>query len=407
MGYFDEMQGVQQADVSGFVQRLQQMMAMQQQPDAIMPMPQQFQQQQMAPQQQEQQAIPGLPDKIVSAFSGEEKPQGGSAQDILSARFNKGPEFQDYLAQINSAVTDKPVMAQQNLMSRLKDMSEVQKNETYIRNGGGSTPAALQMANEVMRLEAIGTPEALAQAQRIREFAKTADVQTMYGKGLIKNPDGTFSVAEGYAPAMGKIKYNEKLGEQNAVLGTAADIERQKKIGSGEITDIEKRDTGQNRLSSIINDMRANYNKLDAMNAITSEKRTPEENLKISAFNTSNMAQALRGRAAAPDQVVRQTIKNQIPRLMTSIKSATGMSAQEVNSIPEMQLLKDSVTNPKQPIETVMETLNSLERDYGGGTKPSAPSSGGKIRVQSPSGEVGYIDQSEIGDAVANGWKQL
>jgi hypothetical protein len=58
----------------------------------------------------------------------------------------------------------------------------------------------------------------MAGAQRIREFAKTADVQAKYGKGIVEGADGGFAPAAGYAEASGAIKYGEKSGEKKAEL---------------------------------------------------------------------------------------------------------------------------------------------------------------------------------------------
>jgi hypothetical protein len=95
---------------------------------------------------------------------------------------------------------------------------------------GGNTPAAMQMANEVARLEGLGTPEGKAQAARIREFAKTAAVQTEYNKGLIKNADGTFNQAPGYGDANAGIKGAEAGAKTTATENAKNTVDAQSKL---------------------------------------------------------------------------------------------------------------------------------------------------------------------------------
>jgi hypothetical protein len=127
--------------------------------------------------------------------------------------------------------------------------------------------------------------------------------------------------------------------------------------------------------------MRGEYEKLDKLQAIPSSRYGAGKNLEIST-RASSAGQALGSKAATPEQVIRGNIKNSIPRLMSAISSASGMSAKQMDSIPEMQLLKESVSDPKQPIETVLKTLDDLENLYGVGgadsvTKIEVPNAGG------------------------------
>lgn len=161
-----------------------------------------------------------------------------------------------------------------------------------------------------------------------------------------------------------QITEADKRAEQNVIKETAADIEAEKKKGAGDITPVQKKESGQENISTVIDKMLEEYGKLDKMGAIVSTKRKPLENLAISV-RTSGMGQALGQKIGAEEQTIRDNVKNAIPRLMTSIKNATGMSAQEVNSIPEMQLLKESVSSPTQSIETVTDTLATLKSLYG------------------------------------------
>jgi len=164
----------------------------------------------------------------------------------------------------------------------------------------------------------------------------------------------------------GNIPITPSPSEMPAFKKEQARAESEGKVeGSGDITPREKKEGGQETVSTIINKMRNDYNTLNKMNSMVSTKRGALENLSI-ASRTSPLGQFFGAKTGTEEQTIRDNIKNSIPRLMTSIKNSTGMSAQEINSIPEMQLLKDSVTNPNQSIETVTDTLAQLEKLYAG-----------------------------------------
>lgn len=88
----------------------------------------------------------------------------------------------------------------------------------FPRQTFGSTPAALQLANEVARLEAAGDT---AGANRIREFAKTQEKGTYFDNGVIANTPGYTNTvaAKEAAKASGKL---EGTNATNAKIGLPA-----------------------------------------------------------------------------------------------------------------------------------------------------------------------------------------
>lgn len=367
MGYFDEMQGQQQDfDTSGFTSAIQRLLASQQPQQDV-----------MGGAMQQQQAIPGLPQKIVQALGGAEAPQNGAAQDMLAARFNQEPSIQDYGESLATAGGDKFVTPQSALLERLKGMSEVAKNEAYAQSGGNHTPAAMQMAEQVAQLEAIGTPEALAKAELIKKFAKTADTQAEYGKGFIKNADGTFSVAPGYAGAAGQLEYSKKIGDQNAIIDTAAEIERQKKIGTGEITPQQTLNKGQNQVTSMINQIGGYYDTLDKAGGITNPQNSTLDNIGA-YFGNTGAGQTVGKMAGTDTQSIRNSIAQSRPLLINAIRTATGMSAKAMDSNAELQFYIKAATDPTLDIKANKAALKMLDSLYGlsgaqGGSNNAAP----------------------------------
>lgn len=198
MGYFDEMQGQQgytAADTNGFAAALQQLMLSQQpQQDASFPMP-----------MQQQEAIPGLPQKIVNWVSGTEAPTGGMAQDMLSARFQE-PSFHDAAQSIMSAGGDKLTTPQQSLMERLKGQSEVAKNEAMTASGGLGGGTGVLVQKLMAENPGMSFGDALFQ------------VQTGFRKNVKLDANGKMIPMTGAPEAMGAIKAGEASG---TATGTA------------------------------------------------------------------------------------------------------------------------------------------------------------------------------------------
>jgi hypothetical protein len=68
---------------------------------------------------------------------------------------------------------------------------------------------------------------------------------------------------------------------------------------------------------------------------------------------------------ATQSQTQRNQIQASVRQLLTAIKNATGMSAQEMNSNVELQQLLAAVSSPTQSIESVRGILTSISRQYG------------------------------------------
>lgn len=119
---------------------------------------------------------------------------------------------------------------------------------------------------------------------------------------------------------------------------------------------------GAEAFEGVIGEMESAYDQLDNMAAIPSTRRTPAENLAISA-RTSGAGQMLGRAAGTPEQSLRNQIQSARLRLLQGIKAATNMSAQELNSNVELQQWLDAVTNPANDVESNRKILKSI-RDF-------------------------------------------
>lgn len=369
MNYFDQLQGNQQDyapafDASNFTNQIQQLLAsQQQQPDP------------MNSAMQQQQAIPGLPEKIVQALGGSAADTGGSAQDMLSARFNTEPSYGDYAQSLASTMNGKFASPQDSLIERLKAMGGVTK-DVAIAQAGGIKPGATMQAFAVIKAAhpELDDMTALSMAQ------KGVGMGNTYSDGQITNIAG--------APqAAGSLEFGKKMGEQNAIIGTSAEIERQKKIGSGDITQTQALDKGRAQVSDMIGKVSASYDQLNQAGGITNPKNSTLENIGAYVGNTG-VGQAAGKMAGTNTQSIRNQIEQSRPLLINAIRQATGMSAKSMDSNAELQFYLKAATDPKLDIGANKVALQRLEELYGlsaanlGGGAPtpiSAPPQGGKL----------------------------
>lgn len=121
-----------------------------------------------------------------------------------------------------------------------------------------------------------------------------------------------------------------------------------------------KEDVAQDQLVGLLDNLRASYARLDQLKAIPSTERGVIRNLQASAG--ASAGGQLVGRAAGTEaQKERDFISNTRNLLLTSVKNATGLSAQQLNSNVEFVSWRNSLTDPAQSIQTVEKTIDQLE----------------------------------------------
>jgi len=137
------------------------------------------------------------------------------------------------------------------------------------------------------------------------------------------------------------------------VLGVAgkeptAALREQKTIGAEEA------------LKGELENLKFAYTKLNEAEAIPSTQRSGMSNLSAST-QASDAGQFIGKVFGTTEQSLRDNIKSSNLRLLQSIKNATGMSAQELNSNMELKTWIDSLTNPKTAYETNMKNIENIE----------------------------------------------
>ena len=129
---------------------------------------------------------------------------------------------------------------------------------------------------------------------------------------------------------------------------------------AAQVAKTEAQSQARQALSKELQTVLGYYTKLDEMGAMTSPARTTGENVLASARSTG-LGQEVERTVATKAQTERDNISNSRQRLLVHIKNATGASAQQMNSNMELQTWLNALTNPRQSIETVRETLGQID----------------------------------------------
>ena len=140
-----------------------------------------------------------------------------------------------------------------------------------------------------------------------------------------------------------------------------------------------KAEEGKTQLADDLDNLRASFTRLDEMRAIPSTARGALSNI-ASATAATGIGQTAGRFVGTEAQVEREVINSARTRLVNSIKNATGMSAQQLNSNVELQTMLKSISDPGQPIEAALRIIDDIENAYvkgAGMSKKKPPAAGG------------------------------
>lgn len=118
------------------------------------------------------------------------------------------------------------------------------------------------------------------------------------------------------------------------------------------------------QLSDTVSQLKQNYDELLKGGGITSTTATGRENIGAK-LSTSGVGQLVGGAVGTKNQEQRQTIEQTRPLLLNLIKTATGMSAQQMNSNAEMNMYLKAATDPTLTYEANMTALKNLDKMFG------------------------------------------
>ncbi len=278
--------------------------------------------------------------------------------------------------------------AAQDIAKIQLEQAKAKRDYEYLTSGG-KTPAAIQLANEIEKARALNTPEGdkrVLDLMQMQKILKLDNGQIMTDNG-VQNLAGFTGATQDTANAkqtghnISDLAYkptiagDEEAAKQQAQISAAAELERQKKLGSGDITDVSKRDTGRNQVTTIASAMRQKYIDLKQKGAAVSTQNSTMDNLSAS-MRQSTVGQYVGRRAGTEEQSIRNQINMQLPNLINSIRSASGMSAKAMDSNTELQFYLKMASDPSVDIESNLAALDTIEKQYGvsaGGISTTVP----------------------------------
>ena len=148
---------------------------------------------------------------------------------------------------------------------------------------------------------------------------------------------------------------------------------------------MNKVEAGKTQLADDLDNLRTSFQTLDNLRAIPSTERGAISN--VTSALASTRAGQLTGQAFATEaQVERDVINSARSRLVNSIKNATGMSAQQLNSNVELQTMLKSISDPGQSYQSAIRIIDDIEKAYvngngqlrkGGPVAPETQGTGG------------------------------
>ena len=150
-----------------------------------------------------------------------------------------------------------------------------------------------------------------------------------------------------------------------------------------------KTEAGKTQLADDLANLRASFDALDKMRAIPSTERNALSNVAsgIAATGIGQRTGQLFGTEA---QVERDVISSARMRLVNSIKNATGMSAQQLNSNVELQTMLRSISDPGQSVQAALRIIDDIEDAYVKGDgkmlkrKPPPAAAGAGVDTSNP-----------------------
>ena len=138
-------------------------------------------------------------------------------------------------------------------------------------------------------------------------------------------------------------------------------------------------DAGRKNVSGMVTNLYDMYDQLDKNGGITNPNDSALHNAGA-WLSSSGVGQIAGQMVGSNNQSTRNNIEQTRPLLLSAIKNATGMSAQQMNSNAELKFYLNAATDPKLDVKANREALQRLDQMYGlsgqgGGSPQPTPQS--------------------------------
>jgi len=140
-----------------------------------------------------------------------------------------------------------------------------------------------------------------------------------------------------------------------------------------------KQEQGASQAQDILDSLKTAYSELDRMRAVPSEERGVVSNV-LSGIAATGVGQTAGRLVGTREQTQRDIIASSRNQLLSALKNATGMSAQQLNSNVELRTWLDSLSDPSRSIQANQAILENVEKFIASGGKYSAKKGGGPVK---------------------------
>lgn len=123
-------------------------------------------------------------------------------------------------------------------------------------------------------------------------------------------------------------------------------------------------DAGRKNVSDMVANLYDKYTQLEKSGGIVNPQASALENIGAAA-SSSGAGQMVGKIIGTKNQSLRNDIEQTRPLLLSAIKNATGMSAQQMNSNAELKFYLNAATDPKLDVKANKAALERLDRMYG------------------------------------------
>jgi hypothetical protein len=283
------------------------------------------------------------------------------------AAFEQGQGGADPAAALVTALKD----AQQSkridagAVEQIKAMVPPQVVDQFIQANGIQVSPGSGMQSAIYRLEG-GAP--MAQQVQFDPSAYVATGQTARGKPPMQSPMPGSAIVP-----LDRVRAEAAAGRQTPAEAAAVASATATATKAAELkAEQAKKLPAKRQVSTLLQKIRGAYETLNKAESIPSTERGAIANVFDYLSTTSPGREVQRALGTTANKSLNE-ITGARKLLATAIKTAAGMSAQEMNSNVELQLTLDALTDPTQGYESAISQIDTLEQLYGtgGGAAPA------------------------------------
>lgn len=273
---------------------------------------------------------------------------------------------------VNTDIADVQQKLQDPKLTKPEDIKELVNQDTELRTRRNAIGQSLKGYSIDVDEKAGGQ---ITDTMQITEWLSSSDPEVRKKGELAKSvrrpqapevSDITYAKRNAEAATAEKINYNATIGKQLAEIATVKQVEEQKVIGGGKVTDVTKKTTAKSRMTGNLATLGNHYLTLDSIGAIINVNNPSFDNLSA-RIKSSGAGQYIGQTFGTSAQSIRESINKLRPLLVQDIRQATDMGARGLDSEKELEFYLNAATNAKTDVQSNIAAIVVLDEAYGNG----------------------------------------